>query len=103
MRGFTRSVLLVLAVSVAACAPVPAQRTDLIRHYECDDGSTFSLEVQGPVVRLYTVTGVIELPRQRGAEPALYSNGLRSIVVTPEGTVRHAMGRRAWTECRTIN
>jgi hypothetical protein len=51
------------------------------------------------VVRLYTVTGTIDLPRIRGQDPPYYTNGLRAVIVDPDGTVRHAVGRRAWATC----
>ncbi len=92
-----KTVLIGLAALVLlGCANRP--QTGEMRHYACDDGTSFSLEVAESWVRLHTVTGTIELPRD-GQNLQLYTNGLRSIILEADGKARHAVGRRAWAEC----
>lgn len=94
----TRIGVAALAAVLAACVG-PATRGEM-RYYTCDDGSGFNAELLGRTIKLHTATGVIELPRSRSDEPgALYSNGLRSVVINEDGSARHAIGRRAWVEC----
>ncbi len=95
----TRIALFALALMLSACAG-PAARGEM-RYYTCDDSTGFNAELLGRIIKLHTATGVIELPRARGDEPGtLYSNGLRSVVILEDGSARHAVGRRAWAECR---
>lgn len=85
------------ALALAACTATP--RHGEMRQYTCADGTAFSLEVTDGWVRLHTATGSIELPRERHPEHMFYTNGLRSLIMLPDGSARHATGRRAWTDC----
>lgn len=101
MAANTRNAAVIAAVAVMlGCASEPLHRPDHIRHYQCDDGMSFSVDVQPAAARLYTATGVIELPRERGSGAPTYTNGLRTLVVDDDG-LRHALGRRAWARCST--
>lgn len=96
-----KAVVPLIAMAVlAACATGP--RTGEMGHYRCADGTAFSLEVANLWVRLHTVTGPIELPRESRRQ-ALYTNGLRTVIVDDDGTVRHAVRDRAFVECRQVS
>lgn len=86
----------ILTLFLLGCAN--REQTGEMRHYICDDRTSFSLELAESWVRLHTVTGTIELPRDR-QNTQLYTNGLRSIILEADGAIRHAVGRRAWAQC----
>lgn len=87
-----------LCVALAGCAGNPRQGE--LRQYICGDGTAFSLEVADHWVRLRTVTGPIELRRSRHEEyDDYFTNGLRSVVLYPNGAARQQVGQREWTDC----
>lgn len=93
----TRAALLAAALALGACA---AKGPPDLRYFTCADGTGFNAELVPGAMRLHTPTGVVVLPRARGDEGTLYTNGLRSVILLPDGTARHAVGRRAWVTCR---
>lgn len=90
----------VLVTVVVGCAGYPD--TGEMREYQCDDGLTMRVEVTEVWVRIHTVTGTVELARTRDGDRMSFSNGLRSLVLEPDGSARHSIGRRAWAECKRL-
>ena len=92
-----RAALLCAALTLAACA---SSGPPVLRYYTCSDGSGFNAELVTGAMRLHTPTGIVVLSRTRSEEGALYTNGLRSVLLLADGTARFAVGRRAWVDCR---
>lgn len=90
----------VLVMAAVGCAGYPDSGE--MREYRCDDGSTMRVEVTDVWVRIHTVTGTVELARSRDGDRTLFTNGLRSLVLEPDGSARHTIGRRAWAECKRL-
>ncbi len=87
--------------ALAACATWPDSGET--REYRCDDGLTLRVEVTEVWVRVHTATGTVELARSgHDAGGALYTNGLRSLVLEADGSARHTIGRRAWADCERL-